>query len=153
MTLTHLTKYQPCVLWHFSNVASMPEPQGSSTAVAVMLPPSAPSERSRPPSSLDKRKRGKGSVAGSSVVSASTSTGFAPSVKDKVEHYNGGFQCWHCNAPKPHICHVIGRRERVVRRAPIVHQMTSCYSNSLHVTVLPRAPSPRSAQHHLRRPS
>ena len=137
----------------FQHVASMPEPQGSSTAVAVMLPPSAPSERSRPPSSLGKRRRGEGSVAGSSVAFVSTSTGFAQSVKDKVENYNGGFQCWHCNAPKSHICHVIGKRERVVRRAPIVHQMTYCCSNSLHVTVLPRAPSPRSAQHYFRRPS
>lgn len=35
-------------------------------------------------------------------------------MKDKVERFNEGFHCWHCNAPKSHICHVIGRRERVV---------------------------------------
>lgn len=89
---------------------------GSEIAVAVMLPPSVPSLHSQlsVTSSLGKRKRGQESAAGSVGAVTSTSYGFAPSVKEKVERFNGGFQCWHCNAPKSHICHVIGRRERVL---------------------------------------
>lgn len=85
-------------------------------AVAVMLPPSIPSQPSQPSlaGSLGKRKRGQESAAGSVGAVTSASYGFAPSVKEKVERFNGGFQCWHCSAPKSHICHVIGRRERVL---------------------------------------
>ena len=91
--------------------------QGSEIAVAVMLPPSEPALRSQLSisGSLGKRKRGQESAAGSIGAVTSASYGFAPSVKEKVERLNGGFQCWHCSAPKSQICHVIGRRERVVR--------------------------------------
>ena len=91
--------------------------QDPEVAVAVMLPPSIPSLHSQPSvaGSLGKRKRGQDSAAGSVGAVTSASYGFAPSVKEKVEGLNGGFQCWHCSAPKSHICHVIGRRERVVR--------------------------------------
>ncbi|CAD6586678.1 MAG: hypothetical protein ASARMPREDX12_002488 [Alectoria sarmentosa] len=90
--------------------------QNSEIAIAVMLPPSLPSQPPQPSlaGSLGKRKRGQESVVGSVVAATSASYGFAPSVKEKVEKFNGGFQCWHCSAPKSHICHVIGRRERVL---------------------------------------
>ena len=96
---------------------SLSSRQGSEVAVAVMLPPSVLSLHSHPSvaDSLGKRKRGQESAAGSVGAVTSASYGFAPSVKEKVERFNGGFQCWHCSAPKSHICHVIGRRERVVR--------------------------------------
>lgn len=91
--------------------------QDSEVAFAIMLPPSLPSLHSQPSlaGSLGKRKRGQESAVGSVGALTSASYGFAPSVKEKVERLNGGFQCWHCSAPKSHICHVIGRRERVVR--------------------------------------